>query len=175
MNEHTESVKYKFTNEELVTIAREQARHLSERTRLEEELDSVKAVHKSKLMRLEADISDATRRVSSGYEMRSVKCLVLKFRPDNDSALIVRTDNGRVLRKRKLDPEEKQITLTTDAPLPYAFEVDLYGDTESDIAEMFAERVPLTEAEVNELKDALKDMRPLRKMIEDGTRKGTTK
>jgi hypothetical protein len=163
---YSESVKYKFTVDELVAIAREQARHLSEQTRLEEELDSVKAVHKSKLMRLEADISDATRRVSSGYEMRSVRCLVLKFRPDNDSALIVRTDNGRVLRKRRLEADEKQIQLSTDPPLPYAFEVDFYGDTESDVAEMVAEHVPLTVQEVEELKDALKEMRPLRKMIE---------
>lgn len=175
MPETIESVKYTFTRDELVAMAKDQARHLGERTRVEEEFDSIKAVNKSKLMRLEADISDCTRRISSGYEMRSVKCLVLKFRPDNDSALIVRTDNGRVLRKRKLDPEEKQIQLTTEPPLPYVFETDFYGDTESDVAEMFAEHVPLTQAEVDELKDALREMRPLRKMIEDGKKKSAGK
>ncbi len=166
--DHTEQVRYKFSNEEMISIAKDQARHHSDRIKAEEEQDAFKAGFKSRMMRIEADISDCTRRISSGYEMRSVKCLVLKFRPDNDSALIVRTDNGRVLRKRKLDAEEKQIQLSTEPPLPYIFEVDFYGDTESDIAEMFAQSVPLTQAEVDELKEALKDMRPLRKMIEDG-------
>lgn len=162
-----ESVKYTFTRDELVQIARDQARHHGSLTQAEEEFENAKSAHKTRITRLEADISDCTRKVSSGYEMRSVECLVLKFRPNNDFALLVRTDNGRVIRKRKLDTAEKQPTLSDKTPESYAFEADFYEDAEGDLAAMVADHVPLYEAEADKLREALgEDIRPLRKLIE---------
>lgn len=126
----TEAVKYTFNQGELVQVAKDQARHMSSMDRVEEEFENIKADHKSKVTRIEADVADCTRRIVSGYEMRNTKCVVLKFRPDNDHALVVRTDNGRVLRKRKLASDEKQPMLTTD-PETFAFEADFYEDTDS--------------------------------------------
>jgi hypothetical protein len=82
--------------------------HMQDMHTAEDEFNNAKTAHKARVSRIDADISDCTRRVTSGYEMRNVKCVLLKFRPDADSALIVRTDNGRVMKKRKLEPEEKQ-------------------------------------------------------------------
>jgi len=93
----TIQVKYIFSNQETVDIAKEQGRHMQAMSRLEEEFDSQKAAQKNAVMRLEADISDCTRKIMSGYEMRNIRCVLLKARPDNDSLLVVRTDNGRVV------------------------------------------------------------------------------
>lgn len=164
------SVKYVFSNEETIAIAKDQGRHMQEMQKKNEELDGVKSSYKSILMRLEADVSDCTRRLMSGYEMRDIRCIVLKFRPDNDSVMIVRTDNGRVVKRRKIDAMERQATITTDKPEVYAYECDLYEDTDSDIATMVAEDVPLYEAEAKELSDVLK-IRPLAKKIGDGKKK----
>lgn len=166
----TEGVKYTFAQAELVQIARDQARHMGAMTRLEEEFDNIKAEQKSKVTRLEADISDCTRRVTSGYEIRQVKCIVLKFRPDNEHKLVVRTDNGRVVRKIKLASDEKQITLTEAVPETFAWECDLFQDADGDIAECVAEFVPLYAKEAEQLKDVVK-LRALRKQIEAPTKK----
>jgi len=162
----TESVKYTFTRDELVQIARDQARQHGELKKAEEEFESVKSAYKKRTTRIAADIADCTRKVSSGYEMRPVECLALKFRPDNDSCMIVRTDNGRVIRKRRLSTDEKQIRITDQEPQQFAFEADFYEDSDGDLASMFAESVPLYEDEAEKLRGALKngDMRPMRKL-----------
>lgn len=166
MTIHTESVKYTFEGSELVELARAQARHMSDVREAEEQLNNVKADHKATITKLEADISKCNLRITSGYEMRAVKCLVLKFRPDGDHALVVRTDNGRVLRRRKLESDEKQLTLVAGEPIPYTFEADFFEDREGDVAEMVADHVPLTTKEAEELRDCKLTLRPLRALID---------
>jgi hypothetical protein len=161
-----EHVKYTFTRDELVAIARDQARFHSEMAAEAADFENLRLAHKAKATKLEGEIAGCTVKVSSGSEMRAIKVVILKFRPDSDSALVVRTDNGRVLRKRRLDPEEKQQVLTTEAPETWAFEVDLYEDGDSDVSNHVA-TVPVTDAEAKELKEALK-MKPLRKQLGDG-------
>lgn len=162
---HSESVKYKFTDPEIVALARKQARHMEELSEAESSFDYVKADHKSKVTKIEGDISDCTRRVTSGYEMREVRCMALKFRPDKDSALVIRTDTGRVLRKRRLEDHEKQLKLST-TDNPYTFECDFFEDTDSDVAEMVADHVPLTAQEAEALRESGITLKPLRPLID---------
>lgn len=145
MNIITEALKYTFTPNELVDLAREQARELNKKSFLEDELDQIKQDFKSKLTRCEANVSDCTRRISAGYEMRSVRCLVLKFRPEHDKAIVIRTDSGEVLRVRKLSSEEKQLTL--DGSDPYLFHAGLCDEDGREYI------VQLTESEAKELED----------------------
>lgn len=172
MEASNELVRYNFHQGELVELSREQARYFNDRKRAEDEFASVKADHKTTITKLEADINRCAQRVTSGYEMRTIRCLLLKFRPDNDSVLIVRTDNGRVLKRRKLNADERQPLLTTDPPEMMEFEVDLYLDTDSDVAEEVAGDVPLTAKEAKELKDVegLK-IRKLAKKLTDGKKR----
>ena len=172
METFTEAVKYTFTRDELVSIARAQARHHGELSKAEEEFENVKSANKTRVTRIEADIADCTRKVSSGYEMRNVECIALRFRPDSNHSMIVRTDNGRVIRKRKLSQDEKQPTLT-ETPERYSFEADFYEDSEGDLAMMFAENVPLYEGEAKKLIEALgENIRPLRKLISEAGAEG---
>lgn len=167
MEKITESCKYTFTDGELVEIAKTQARFHSEMTAATEQFDNIKADHKSTVTRLESDISMCTRRVTSGYEMRMVACLVLKFRPDNETALLVRLDSGLVIRKRKLTDDEKQLKLTTKEPEPYTFEADLYEDVGGETTRLVADHVALTSDEAKELSAAIK-VRPMRPLLGDG-------
>lgn len=166
----TETCRYNFTAKEMIDIARTQARLMSDMTGSVEQFDQVKADHKSKITLFETQISDCTRRITQGYEMRVVKCLLLKFRPARDSAMLVRLDNGRVVRVRKLDESEKQIELTEHEPPAWAFEADFYEDSESDVAEQIASSVPLTAQEAESLKEVV-EVRPRRRLLEDGKRK----
>lgn len=162
----TETVKYSFLQPELVEIARNQARLYNDKVGAEDQFNNVKADYKATITKLDADITKCALRITSGYEMRPIKCLLLKFRPDKDSALIVRTDNGRVLRKRKLEEDEKQLSLSVAEPEPFVFEADFYEDGTSDIAEMVADHVPLTAKESAELRDVIK-LNPLRPLISE--------
>src|SRR5258708_4356594 len=126
MEATTELVRYNYTQGELVELSREQARHFNMRSTAEDELASIKSDYKSRMTKIEEDINRCTQRVTSGYEMRKVKCVILKARPDSYSLLIVRTDNGRVLKRRKMTADEGQLTLTTEAPELFEFEADFY-------------------------------------------------
>ncbi len=162
----TIQVKYVFSNQETVDIAKEQGRHMQAMSRLEEEFDSQKAAQKNAVMRLEADISDCTRKIMSGYEMRNIRCLLLKARPDNESLLVVRTDNGRVVSRRKMNADERQIKITTDPEL-YTHEADFYDDAEGEISIVVGEDVPLTASEAKELSSIEGfRIRPLAKKLE---------
>lgn len=164
-----ESVKYRFADHELITIARDQARLMSDMRSAEEAFDQIKADHKSKVTRIDTEVSDCTRRITHGYEMRTVECLSLKYRPDKDTVMYVRTDNGKVIRKRKLDADEKQLTITDQAPEPYTWQAD-YLEMDSDGSDVIiaGEHVQLTDKEAEVLRE-LVPLKPLRKMIGDGT------
>lgn len=164
-----ELVRYNFSQAETVDLAREQARYFNERSAAEDQFNSVKADFKNTITKLEADINRCAQRVTSGYEMRTIRCLVLKSRPDNESLLILRTDNGRVYKRRKMNADERQIPISTEPPELYEFEVDLYEDADGDIATEVAADVPLTAKEAKELKDieGLR-IRPLAKKLTDG-------
>lgn len=168
METGNEQVKYTFSSGELVEIAKQQGRYMQDIKRLEEEFDSIKAAQKNNVTRLETDISDCTRKIMSGYDMRLIKCLILKARPDNDSMLIVRTDNGRVWKQRKMNADERQIKLSTEPPELMEFEADFWDDdSDGVITTVNSENVPLTAKEANELKDidGLR-IRTLRKKLE---------
>lgn len=172
MDKSTEMVRYNFSQGELVELSREQARYFNELKAAEDQLASVKADFKNTTTKLEADINRCAQRVTSGYEMRNIPCLILKARPDHESLLIVRTDNGRVLKRRKMNADERQISLSTEPPELFEFEADFYEDVDGDLAAEIAGDVPLTKKEAHELKD-VDDLRirPLAKKLEAGTKK----
>lgn len=169
MEKSTEMVRYNFSPQERVDLTIEHVRYYNELKAAEDQLNSVKADHKNTVMKLEADMNKCAQRVTSGYEMRNIPCLILKARPDNESLLIVRTDNGRVLKRRKMNADERQIKISAEPPEVFEFEVDLYDDADGDIAVEVASEVPLTKREAHELKDVegLR-IRPLMKKLESG-------
>ncbi len=169
MQTSNEMVKYVFSQPELIELSREQNRYFNERKEAEDQFASVRADYKNTTAKLEADINRVGQRVTSGYEMRTIKCIVLKSRPDNDSLLIVRTDNGRVYKRRKMNADERQIPISTEPPETYEWEVDLYEDSESDIAVEVASDVPLTAKEAKEFGEIEGfRIRPLSKKLTDG-------
>lgn len=176
MIEIMEQCRYQFTRDEMVDIAKRQAGLMNELIGQNETFDQLKADHKSKVSAFELGVSDCTRRITSGFEMRPIKVLVLKFRPDKDSALLIRLDNGRVLRKRKLAEDEKQLKITEQEPETWAFEADFFEDGESDVSMMVATAIPLTAREADALREIKEvEIRPRRKLLDagkDAKRKG---
>lgn len=164
-------IKYSFTRDEQLVIAKDLGRYNREKTRLDEELKAFKAGFNSNVARLDANIQDCSRWLDTGYEMRDIKCIVLKRRPDSESVLIVRLDNGRVYRKRKLADDERQMKIVVEGePVDfYTHEADFYEDTDDAMATEIAADCPLTSSEAMELSkiEGFK-VRPLAKKLEAG-------
>ncbi len=164
METSTEMVRYNYSLGEVHDLCREQARFFNERNEAADNFKSVQADHKNTLAKLEADINKCTQRVTSGYEMRQIKCLMLKGRPDNESLLLVRTDNGKILKKRRMNADERQIVITDQPPEVLEFEVDLCEDLDYAVV---VEDVQITRSEAKEL-GAVEGLRirPMAKKLE---------
>ena len=163
----TVQVEYRFNSDELVQLARDGARAHTDKANLEARFEVAKKQHKADVEMKDAEITRANLAVTQGYELRDIKCVVLKFRPDENHLMVVRTDNGRVTKHRKMRDDEKQISLL-ETQDPTVFMCEFYADGSGDVLEMVGD-VPLRKSEWDQLKhiEGLK-FRPMAKQIDDG-------
>ena len=166
------SIRYSFSEHEIADLAREQSRALADKSNKESDLKAVKKDYESQIAMLDAKVSSISTRVSSGFEMRNVRCILMDHRIAG-FRLVVRTDNGHVTRRRKLDPEDMQMKLTEEAPAPYYAQAGLIVDDEGWDAEGCV--IPVFEDEWEVLR-TLRDvkMEPIigkDKRIEEGKKK----
>lgn len=171
MHSEDVSLKHTLTDKEMGQLARDQAGAIEKRMVAESELGAIKKDYAGRIALANAEIGSISARVNSGWEMRNVKCLLVDERP-NGYRLIIRTDNGHIARRRKLEPEERQMKLTDSPPAPGSGPtlVALLPIDDENWAEDFAE-VPLYEDEAAALKDAgiqFRQMVPNRLQIEAG-------
>ncbi len=163
----TESCEYRFSQDEIVQLARDQARLSNERDTMENRFAVAKKQYNADMEMKQAEIRRAGLGVTQGYELRDIECLKLKFRPDKDSLMIVRTDTGRVFRHRKMRDEEKQMTLTAISD-PFVMMAEFYEDNNSELMHIVAE-VGLTASEYEKLKDVPgMQFQPTLKQLEAG-------
>ncbi len=159
-----DSCKYTYTQPELVDLARKIGHAGQKLLELDDQLATFKSQHNAKVKAAEEESSLHIQRLNSGYEMRQTELMILKFRPDADSALVIRLDTGRVHDKRKLKDDEKQLKLTTKQPEHFIFTADFYWQEEGDVATMCAEGVPLTKLESDKVRE-FTTLKPMRKML----------
>ena len=129
MKTDTISMKHEYTDSELAGLSREISNAFNAKNCLEKEFDGVRQDYKAQITAKEAVIASLSARISGGFEMQSIKCLLLDERPAG-YRLVVRLDTGHVYRRRKLDPEERQIKITDQAPPEYVATALLRVDDE---------------------------------------------
>lgn len=142
-------LRHDLTDAELAGLARQQANAIEKLTVTRSDLNAIKKDYGGRIALAEAEIGGISARVNSGWEMRSVKCLLVDERPEG-YRLVVRTDNGHIARRRKLEPTERQMKLSTEAPRPLAFSVLLPVDDETWETDFF--EAGLYDDEVNALR-----------------------
>jgi hypothetical protein len=120
-------LRHDLSDNEMAGLARQQANAIEKLKVHENELGAIKKDYGGRIALAQAEIGSISSRVNQGWEMRNVKCLLCDERPEG-YRLVIRTDNGHIARRRKLNPEERQIKLSTDAPRPMAFSVLLPVD-----------------------------------------------
>jgi hypothetical protein len=103
-----EYVKYFFTEEERRDLATELAQKVSDQQIAEDEKKAIMSDLKSKIDSLAAQSNSLATRLNSGYEMRHIKCEVIKdFK--NGRVQHMRTDTGEIVRDRKMTDEDRQL------------------------------------------------------------------
>lgn len=122
-------LKHSLTDNEMAGLARKQANAIETLKVTKGDLDAIRKDYGGRIALAEAEIGSISGKVNAGWEMRSIKCLLVDERPEG-FRLVIRTDNGHIARRRKLEPEERQMRLTTEPPKPLAFSVILPVDDE---------------------------------------------
>lgn len=105
------SVKHSITDKEMADLAREQSRQLQLRSSLEADFKQIKTSYKSKMEEADAGIKRIAISIQGGFEMRTVRCIIANERPEG-YRLVIRTDNGHIVLRKKLEQAERQIKLT---------------------------------------------------------------
>lgn len=106
-----EYLQYRFTDEELLEIARLNARTQSEKRALENQKAQITKQLAGEIAAKDADLQKFSEFVSNGFEYRNVECSVLLDCPKKGHATIYRIDNGETVRTRLMTQEELQMPL----------------------------------------------------------------
>lgn len=135
------SLKHSFDNKDLAALAQQQARAYASKQTLELEAKSVATDFKGRVAQAAAEMSSLSARISAGFEMRTLDCLIADEREEG-YRLVVRLDTGHIVKRRKLTPEERQIKLTDTPPEQYVAAALLPVDCKEDWdVEMFLVRL----------------------------------
>ena len=112
----TKALPCKLTDDEVLKYGRDIARAVSDRERIDGELNSVKADYKGKLAEQEAIIGKLSPRVHSGIETREVECEEVK-NWTRGTVTVIRQDTGERIEDRPMREDEKamQLNLGDDA------------------------------------------------------------
>ena len=105
-----EYLKHILTEVELKAQAEKMAQCLSQISRYEADLKSIKKQIESDIAREQAELASAVEKYRSGFEMRNIECLVSnKF--ETNTVTVTRLDTGEIIRERALTGEERQLML----------------------------------------------------------------
>ncbi len=96
-------LKCYLTDEQKADAAALLVQRMEEKTREQEELDSIKNQFKGTLVRLDAEIAVKAGLVRDGYEFRDVACWEEKDY-EREALIITRLDTGEVVESRRLNP-----------------------------------------------------------------------
>ena len=106
----TEYLRYPFTEEEKKELAQEMARSQIEAEDYEAQKKAVTADFDGQIKKAKLSASTCARKIRDGYEMRQVRCEVIKdFK--KKTITIIRTDTGEEVKTRPMSVQESQMKL----------------------------------------------------------------
>ena len=103
-----EFIKYVFTESEKKDIAAEMAQKIVTLQQTEDDLKAIKSDFKSQIDGVQAGINSAATKLTSGYDMRSIKCQVV---PNYLKKVweYIRVDTGEMVKKKSMTSNDLQM------------------------------------------------------------------
>jgi hypothetical protein len=123
-NECFRTLRVLFTDSERLELGKQLAEAHNETSSIESDFQRIKDEFKSKLSAVSAKIVDLSNKVSTGYEMKPVKCLVVMDTPKPGKKQVVRLDGptdgvSEVVETHDMTEAEKtpELALNLDNPV----------------------------------------------------------
>lgn len=101
-------LRYEFSDAEITSIARDQGQKLRDRDTLTAEKKRVAKQYATRIETLDGEIDADTDKITTGYEMRMIECLVYYDQPEAGHKSIVRSDTGTLVRTERMTQSEMQ-------------------------------------------------------------------
>ena len=118
MKRITESLKYKLSPDELRLLGDDLARTMRDQIRVQCDKKTMQAHFASVLQEIDARMGDLSMRITTGYEMREMDCVVHLSTPKPGMKTIVRADNNEFVREEPMTPAEMQADFGFDPGRP---------------------------------------------------------
>src|SRR5688500_11723895 len=112
---YTETLRYDFTDSEVLSMARMQSEHLEALETLEEQKKQVAEDFKARITGVEVQVSMLRPRMVSRYEMRPVEVEIRFDDPEVGVKSSYRMDCGELLRTVPMEDHERQEELPLEA------------------------------------------------------------
>jgi hypothetical protein len=106
-----EFLKYEFTHDEIHQKGIELARLSSEHIAIDNERKAIASSFKAKIDGKVAEIEMIDNQINNGYEHRYIDCEVHYNNPNTGIKSTFRKDNGALVKKESMTPEELQIEI----------------------------------------------------------------
>lgn len=110
-----ENARVALTTEQLLDAGRELAASQAEVRQLEDDFRSVRDEWKSRISAVEARITTTAGRISRGYDIKPVACVVTFDEPEPGLKTCVRQDTGERLWVKEMTEFDKQLVLDFEA------------------------------------------------------------
>lgn len=102
------TLQCKFTRDEILLLGRELAEKTSLSKQIEADKKQVVKQFDARLAEVDAQISQISNNIQTGYEYRSVDCTETLGEPEESKKTVRRVDLGEVVEVREMTSEEKQ-------------------------------------------------------------------
>lgn len=110
-NKIAEYLMYRFSDQELLDMAREQSRTIQEKTTLEKKKSELAKTLAGEIEGKQGLIDKLSECIRNGYAWRDIECVVYYDSPKPGMAEIVRTDTGDIAKIRRMTSDEMQYRL----------------------------------------------------------------
>jgi hypothetical protein len=111
-------LRCQFTDKELLELGKKLAESSNLLNQQEEEAKAVAKQLKAKCEQTAAKVSEASTKISSGYEYRSIKCVVKYDTPKTGQKTTVRTDTNETVEVAEMSLAEMQLPLPLEPEKP---------------------------------------------------------
>lgn len=101
-------LEYRFSVDERLELSKELANAYYDHNQIENQLNSIKADYKGRLMAVDAIIENTTRKIRDGFDMRPIDCEVRFHEPEEGWKRVVRLDTVAEVAVERMLPHEKQ-------------------------------------------------------------------
>lgn len=108
----TKALPCKLSEEEVLKYGRDLGRAYADKSRVETELDGIKAEYKGRVKEQDALIEKLSARVHSGIETRDVACMEVKNWTEG-TVEVRRLDTNEIVESRPMREDEKQMEIAT--------------------------------------------------------------